>query len=80
MRNESRRRTVADQRGIRHLQAVPLRSFLDEAADCRAQAKLFAGRPEEGLLVDLAREFEKLASATNFDPQDRIPDLSAPCA
>jgi hypothetical protein len=57
-----------------------LRRFVKEAADCRAQAEFFAGRPEEGLLVHLAREFEKLASATLVDRQERVLDLSEPWA
>jgi hypothetical protein len=38
--------------------------FVSDAAECRAQAKQYVGRPEEAFLLRVAREFELL---------DRVP-------
>jgi hypothetical protein len=39
--------------------------FVSEAANCRAQAKHYIGRPEESFLLRAAREFEALAQGTD---------------
>jgi hypothetical protein len=44
------------------------RSFVDEAKACRRQAKQFAGRPEAGFLLQVARSFEELEAG----PRDRL--------
>jgi hypothetical protein len=49
----------------------PKRGLRDEAAHCREQARCFAGRPEEALLIQLAGAFEKLRSARNGRRQQR---------
>ena len=38
-------------------------SYIDEAKACRRQAKQFAGRPEAGFLLRIARSFEELEGA-----------------
>lgn len=34
--------------------------FVAEAAQCRAEAEYYAGRPEQPFLLRVAREFERL--------------------
>jgi hypothetical protein len=49
-----------------------IRTFEDEAEECRRQASSFPGRPEATFLLQLASSFEELAAderAERDDPQ-----------
>jgi hypothetical protein len=45
-----------------------IRTFEDEAENCRRQASSFAGRPEEAFLLKLASSFDELA----WDNRDKM--------
>jgi hypothetical protein len=47
-----------------------IRSFEDEAAECRRQAINFSDRPEAEFLLQLASSFEELATDDRAEPGD----------
>jgi len=51
------------------------RRFLSDAAKCRAQAKQYAGRPEEAFLLRIATEFELLGEVAAFGSSGAIARL-----
>ena len=79
MRNLSAERLASDEGDLIRTERVMPGDLTEEAAYCRAQSVLFAGRPEEAVLVRLAREFERLATAVPT-PEDRVLEHGKPCA
>ncbi len=47
-----------------------IRTFEDEAAECRRQAISFTNKPEAAFLLQLASSFEALATYKRSEPQD----------